>query len=197
MDTVRYVFALLWLVSFPVLLFWILLHPFVDFWRRMGRAATYTILLGAWVAAGVLLYAKRDFFLAVELGTHPALWGLTAAFYAASLAVEIPARRHLSTRTLVGVPELAEETGEEGLLQEGIYARMRHPRYVGAAFGYVASACFANYLFLWAALPLFLFLLHTVVLLEERELLDRFGPAYARYMERVPRYVPRRRSASV
>jgi protein-S-isoprenylcysteine O-methyltransferase Ste14 len=32
-----------------------------------------------------------------------------------------------------------------------------------------------------------------VVLLEERELLDRYGPEYAAYTRRVPRFVPRLR----
>ena len=37
-------------------------------------------------------------------------------------------------------------------------------------------------------------ILHLVVLLEERELLERFGDAYRDYAGRVPRYVPRLRS---
>jgi protein-S-isoprenylcysteine O-methyltransferase Ste14 len=35
-------------------------------------------------------------------------------------------------------------------------------------------------------------LLHLIVLLEERELPDRFGEAYVDYSRRVPRYWPRR-----
>ena len=36
-------------------------------------------------------------------------------------------------------------------------------------------------------------IVHAVVLLEERELRQRFGEAYGTYCEDVPRYVPRRR----
>jgi protein-S-isoprenylcysteine O-methyltransferase Ste14 len=93
--------------------------------------------------------------------------------------------------TLVGVPELRGASAPAALLTGGIYAKVRHPHYVGATFGYVASAFLANYLFLWAALPAFLLLLHTVVLLEERELEERFGDAWRDYAARVPRYVPR------
>jgi protein-S-isoprenylcysteine O-methyltransferase Ste14 len=35
--------------------------------------------------------------------------------------------------------------------------------------------------------------IHLVVILEERELVDRFGDAYRKYAARVPRYFPRRR----
>lgn len=191
MDGVRYVFALLWLVSLPILVFWIALHPFVAFWRRLGLAATYAVLVAGCVVLGALLFAARGPLLSVEFGTGPVMWLLTAGAYAASVAVETRARRHLRLGTLVGIPELRGDGRPGSLLTEGIYARVRHPRYVGATLGYLASAFLANYLFLYAALPLFLLLLHTVVLLEERELLDRFGDDYRSYMERVPRYLPR------
>ena len=191
LDQVRYVFALLWLVSFPVLLFWVALHPFVAFWRRMGLAATYTILGAGCIGLAVMLFSVRRPLLAVELGTGPLLWTLTAATYVASLAFETRARKLLRMSTLVGVPELRGASAPDALLTEGIYGKVRHPRYVGATLGYVASAFFANYLFLWIALPVFLLLLHTVVLLEERELEERFGAAWRDYAARVPRYVPR------
>ncbi|GMV07867.1 MAG: hypothetical protein AMXMBFR53_41420 [Gemmatimonadota bacterium] len=191
MDSVRYVFALIWLVAFPILLFWLALHPFVAFWRRMGVAATYATLVAGIVAGSALLYTLRGPLLSIEFGTGPVMWALTALAYAASIAVESQARKHLGIATLVGVPEVRGDARSETLLTQGIYARMRHPRYVGATLGYVASAFLANYLFLYAALPVFLFLVHTVVLLEERELLDRFGDDYRAYMDRVPRYLPR------
>ena len=194
LDQARYGFALLWLVAFPVLLFWIALHPFVAFWRRMGLAATYTILVAGCVTVGALLFTLRGPLLAVEFGTGPVLWALTALTYAASVAVEMQARRHLGMATLVGVPELKAAGAPGELLTQGIYGRVRHPRYAGATLGYVASAFLANYLFLWAALPAFLLLLHTVVLLEERELEDRFGDAWRAYAARVPRYLPRLRA---
>ena len=157
----------------------------------MGTAATYVILLAGVAGVAAVLFAFRRPLLAVEFGTGPALWVLAGAAYAASLAIETRARKHLRLTSLVGVPELRGDGAPQALLTDGIYARIRHPRYVGATLGYVASAFLANYLFLYAALPAFLLLLHTVVLLEERELLERFGEAYRAYMERVPRYLPR------
>ncbi|NJD20335.1 MAG: hypothetical protein FIA95_13785 [Gemmatimonadetes bacterium] len=191
LDQVRYVFALLWLMAFPILVVWLAIHPLVAFWRRMGVAATYVVVAAGCIAAGALLYTLRGPLLAVRFGTGPVLWALTALSYAGSVAVETRVRKHLSMATLVGVPELRGVRDPSALLTQGIYGTVRHPRYVGATLGYVASAFFANYLFLWAALPLFLLLLHTVVLLEEHELEERFGDAYRVYAARVPRYVPR------
>lgn len=190
LDQVRYAFALLWLLSFPILFLWIVVHPFIAFWRRMGVAATYAILLAGGGAASALLFAVRRPLLAVEFGTGPALWTLAAVTYVVSLAVETSTRKQLRARVLLGVAELRGEAGEDALLTEGIYGRIRHPRYVGATLGFVASAFLANYLLLWAALPLFLLLIHTVVLLEEAELERRFGEAWRVYAAQVPRYLP-------
>ena len=195
MDVARYLFAALWLVTFPVLLFWIGLHPFAAFWRRMGLAATYVILLAACVSVSVVLFRFRGPLLAVEYGTHPVLWALAAASYGLGVSIELRCRKHLKLSTLVGVPELRGAASEQNLLTGGIYGQMRHPRYVGATLGYLASAFFANYLFLYAALPVFLALLHVTVVLEERELEERFGEPYRAYKATVPRYLPRLRGA--
>lgn len=173
------------------MLFWIALHALVAFWRRMGMAATYVVLLSGVAGAGVILFTLRRPLLAVEFGTGPVLWALAALAWAGALAFETRARKHLRIATLVGVPELRGDAAPDALLTDGIYGRVRHPRYLGAALGYVASAFLANYLLLYAALPAFLLLLHTVVLLEEKELTERFGETYREYARRVPRYLPR------
>ena len=71
---------------------------------------------------------------------------------------------------------------------------MRHPRYVSAILGFAASALIANHLGPYLVLWLFVALIHAVVLLEERELHQRFGVEYERYSKRVSRYVPRLRA---
>ena len=191
MDVVRYLFALLWLVTLPVLIFWLALHPFVAFWRRMGLGATYVILLVACVTVSVVLFRFRGALLAVEYGAKPPLWVLAALSYGTAVFIEVRCRRHLTIGTLVGVPELRGSSQEDRLLTEGIYGTVRHPRYLGVVFGYIASALFANYLFLYAAFPVLLITLHLVVVLEEAELEERFGERYRAYRTAVPRYVPR------
>ena len=143
------------------------------------------------VSVSVVLFRFRGPLLAVEYGTHPTLWFLAAASYGLAVSIELRCRKHLSVSTLVGVPELRGAASEQALLTEGIYGQMRHPRYVGATLGYVASMFFANYLFLYAALPVLLLLIHIIVVLEERELVERFGDEYRTYKAKVPRYVPR------
>ena len=105
--------------------------------------------------------------------------------------IAIIRRKQLTNRILAGVPEL-EKDGGGVLLTEGIYGRVRHPRYVEVWVGTLAYAAFANYVGSWIVWLLTAPILHLVVLLEERELRDRFGAEYEAYEKRVPRYVPKR-----
>ena len=56
------------------------------------------------------------------------------------------------------------------------------------AFG---SALIANYLALYLIVALWLPGIYVIVLIEEKELRDRFGAAYDDYCRRVPRFIPR------
>jgi protein-S-isoprenylcysteine O-methyltransferase Ste14 len=49
-----------------------------------------------------------------------------------------------------------------------------------------------NYLALYVALPLSLAALYLIVILEEKELRNRFGSQYEKYCHSVPRFIPRR-----
>ena len=55
-------------------------------------------------------------------------------------------------------------------------------------------ALVANYLVVYVWTALSLPLLYLIVVFEEWELHRRFGPAYAEYCRRAPRFVPRRRA---
>ncbi len=194
METARYVFAFLTVGSVPFAVsYWYAIHPFVGFWRRRGPVLTYVAMatllainLGAaWVYRGPLF--------AVSYPTGPLHWGVAAALYLTALVIELQCRRHLKFATLAGLPELSPpDDGPGELLQEGIYARVRHPRYISVGFGVLAAAVFCNYLSLWIITILLFPALFGIVLFEERELVDRFGSAYIDYARRVPRFFPRR-----
>lgn len=193
LDDLRYGVALLMVMTLPSAVgFWYVVHPFIGFWRRLGPVRTYTILFAAMLAAGVAGYLVRAPLLAVDLGTGPPLWAAAAASYAAAAVIEVRCRRHLRLPILFGMPEL-RTTGDGGkLLCEGIYGRVRHPRYVGVVFATLAMAFFSNYLASWVIAAFVPPALFGVVHFEERELRARFGQAYDEYASRVPRFLPRR-----
>lgn len=195
MDTFRYVVAVIALVVYPAaVVFWFLVHPFVTWWRRAGVGATYVATLGGLAVLGTVLYRFRDACLDTEFGTHAPLLVAAALSYAAGGRIERQVRTQLSLRTLVGLPELRNE-GPDTLLQDGIFSRVRHPRYVGAWFGLAGTALVANYLAIYLLAAAYIPAIYLLTRLEERELVDRFGDAYRAYQRRVPRLVPGRRSA--
>jgi protein-S-isoprenylcysteine O-methyltransferase Ste14 len=61
--------------------------------------------------------------------------------------------------------------------------------------GTLAVAFFTNYLAVYVVAVLVAPALYLVVMLEEKELRDRFGQQHVEYCRRVPRFIPRRRAA--
>ena len=80
------------------------------------------------------------------------------------------------------------------LLKDGIYAKIRHPRYLEIVLGMIGWSLVINYSGIYWITAVSLAALYPVILLEERELVRRFGRAYEDYMTRVPRFVPRVRT---
>jgi len=190
MGTARYVIGVLMLVSVPISIgLWYAIHPFARAWRRVGPVWTYAILMVPSAAIGALLWAMRNVLLGRDLGTQPLLIALALPAAVAGAFVARARRKHLTQRILTGVPELSSR--DKGrLLTDGIYARVRNPRYLEFFLFVFAYVAFANYFGAWVLFLLCFPAIHLVVLLEERELRDRFGSEYEEYCRRVPRYVP-------
>jgi len=191
MDTARWFIAVMMIVWVPPAIgAWYLIHPFARFWRRMGTVASFCVIYSILIAAAVLLWHFSPVLVGRDLGLQPLLLVLAVPAAAAGAVIARRRRTHLNQRILVGVPEVSR--ADKGrLLCEGIYARTRNPRYlefVAFSFAYVA---FANYSGAWVLYALTFPALHLVVLLEERELRERFGAEYEEYCRRVPRYLPR------
>ena len=192
MDKLRYLLGILLLASYPpAILLWVAIHPFVSFWRRLGPVWTYVVLgipVAGYVAA---VWMARGFLLGTDLGTSAITLVLAAACFLAGGLLGRARRKHLSFAMLSGVPELSEQRYPGKLLTDGIYGRVRHPRYIEVVLVTFSYAFFANYLGMYLIVLLGLPLLYLVVVLEERELRERFGEAYEEYCQQVPRFVPR------
>lgn len=102
-------------------------------------------------------------------------------------------RRQLSTRALLGRPELTPNAYPGTLLTEGIYARVRHPRYLEVLLFCTAYALISNYLAAYAVLLFMALAIGALIPIEERELRARFGAPYDAYRRRVPAVMPRLR----
>ena len=193
-DSARYILAIVVIASFPPsLLLWLAIHPFAAFWRQVGPVWTY-VILGLPVAGyivGVWLFRKT--LLVLDLGTNVFTMILAGIAFGMAVLLKRSVVRQLRFARLAGIPELSKEKYPGKLLTEGIYSRVRNPRYIEVLLWVMAYALFANYLGAYIVVVLSLPLTYFVVRLEERELRERFGAAYEEYCRRVPRFVPKPR----
>jgi protein-S-isoprenylcysteine O-methyltransferase Ste14 len=192
MDTFRYVVALVILMSLvPAVLLWFLIHPFGAFWRRLGPSVTYFFLgvVAALMMAGV--YVARGTLMVGDLGTSYATLGLGLLAMGLGTLIALQRRKHLTFRILSGFPQVSAQDYPGTLLTQGIYGKIRHPRYVEVILWVFGYALISNYLSMYLAALLTVPGLLLIVAMEERELEERFGEEWRAYRDRVPRFIPR------
>lgn len=195
MDTARYVIGVLLVVALPPgILLWFAIHPFAGFWRQLGATWTYVALSPLIACLMFLAFVNRELVLGQDLGTHLWLLAPTAFCLAAGIVVARKRRREFSNRLVAGIPELSRDKEKSRLITSGIYSRIRHPRYVELLLFVSAYAFFANHVGVYVTAALSFPALYLVVLIEERELRQRFGAEYEEYCRRVPRFLPARGS---
>jgi protein-S-isoprenylcysteine O-methyltransferase Ste14 len=190
-DEIRYAVALLVLLTYPpALLLWVAIHPWARHWRRLGMAATYAILGLPMSVLVYGLFVLRKTLTGRDLGTSWFLVGAAVVCLATAGWIARQRFKHLTFQILAGKPELSAAAFPGRLLTEGIYARMRHPRYVEVTLWVLGYALFANHLGTYVLWLISLPTVHLVAVLEETELRQRFGAAYDAYARQVPRYLP-------
>lgn len=191
-DALRYGLAWLAVASLPAAVgYWYVLHPFVDFWRRVGKAGTFSALALLFALNVGAAWWWRDALLPPSARPPLPFVIVGAILYLAAAGLQTLIRRQLNLSVLAGSPELDADGAGGKLLDQGLYAHMRHPRYVTVMLGMLGAAFLVDYPAVWWLVALLGPGLYGVVLLEERELRRRFGARYVEYARRVPRFVPR------
>ena len=188
MKALDWVAAAALFLQLPIPVFWLILHPLVGFWRRHLRAAYLIAGLSAWGGGVIFLITFHASFFASE---RAPVWAIAAglSLIAADAYFLYRVERELGGARLVGKAEL---TGSGELATQGLYARVRHPRYAGMMLSVLGACLIAGTLRLWEVAAVWWVLVLAAVSLEERELRARFGAAYDAYSKRVPRFLPLR-----
>ena len=177
------------MVSVPIPIIWFVIHPFIDFWRKHPQ--WYKVVAFCWVVSIVFFFSIRAWVwsLQVQLRFLPVVGGVVAIALAVWLDVQ---RAKVFSRTqLIGLPEVVRDNHKSVLVTEGIYGRLRHPRYVSYLFFSWGMALMTRFVSVYFAAVYLTVGLYVVMILEERELKERFGKAYEVYMKKVPRWWPR------
>jgi protein-S-isoprenylcysteine O-methyltransferase Ste14 len=185
-------FLALWfaILFFPVPIYWLVIHPAIHFWRRFGNRS-FWVALPLWVLSGIVLVLLRHRIFTARIGQNAMTWILGLSLLLVGVWISRLVHHELGLRRLLGLPEISPDRYAGGVVQSGIYAHVRHPRYLGLMLVFLGLAL------LTAAVGFFLLAIVTVLLyyivapLEERELRQQYGSQYEAYARTVPRFVPR------
>ena len=184
-KAVRFIAIAMLAFEIPVPIYWLTLHSWVSFWRRHIRAAFAVVVLAAWgIVDGLLYHFRRELF-----RPHGMFWlaPVGMALIAFDVFTLCTSEAVLGGRRIVGHSELA---GSRELIARGLYAHVRHPRYLGMMSGVLGASLIIALARLWAVSIPWLVLALLTIRAEERELHTRLGPVYAAYAERVPALLP-------
>lgn len=192
MDRVRHIAGLMVILTIPLALaYWSVVHPFIRFWRRLGLAMSYTVLTMILIAVLFVCYRFRWQLIGMDYGLNWLLIAVGLMCFIVGTIIGQEMKKQFTVAKLLGVPEIKGDTSPQELVIKGIYSRIRHPRYASVLLGLIGLSLIANYLGAYIATVLFVPGLYAIILLEERELVERFGDAYREYCKRVPRFMPR------
>jgi protein-S-isoprenylcysteine O-methyltransferase Ste14 len=180
------------ILFFPAPFFWLIIHPGIHFWRRFGNRS-FWIALPVWLVSGVALVLLRQAIFAERIGPSALTAIVGAALVAVALGIGRHVHRDFGLRRLGGLPEVSPGRYPGGIVNSGVYARVRHPRYVEYMLTFVGLGLLtgAKRIFLLAIITILMYLI--VAPLEERELREHYGREYEAYARAVPRFLPRLR----
>jgi len=182
----RCVAAIVLFLQLPIPLYWFVVHPQVNFWRQHHKAAYIMGLLLSWPPVTVAMIVWRRSLFRNEIPpTSQIIAGLALVVIEGWMFWRV--KRDLGGARLVGKTELS---GSGEVARSGIYARIRHPRYVGSFLAIIGACLLVGTRNLWIVAGIWVVLTLIAISFEERELRTRFGTAYQDYCAQVPRFFP-------
>ena len=170
---------------------WTIIHPFIRFWRKLGPAWTYSIMVPVVIAVTVGAYWVRDSVILGDCGANTFGIAVGIVLMLLNWWMFIALKKQLPWTTMMGLPELSPKDHPQPLIFQGIYARIRHPRYAQVLLSFLSVACIVNYLSVYALFIVSVPLFYLIAWLEERELMDRYGLEYEAYKKRTAMMLPK------
>ncbi|HKQ87533.1 MAG TPA: isoprenylcysteine carboxylmethyltransferase family protein [Candidatus Acidoferrales bacterium] len=187
MTFVDWIAAVVLFLQLPIPLYWFVLHPAKNFWSTRRKLVYIAALALSWLPITVLLFVYHGELLRRD---RLSIWQFVLGIMLIGLEVWMfwRVKRDLGAARLIGATELA---GGGQIEENGIYSRIRHPRYIGSFLALIGACLLAATPSMWIVAGIWTILTSIVIAMEERELRGRFGESYEEYCRRVPRFIPR------
>ncbi len=176
-------------------------YPLLERWRawlrpRGARAWYLAEVGGLWIGTSVILAVFAPWWLRWGWGSVPAMQAVGTVLLALSVGIGVWALWKMGwARILFAAAMFPPGAGEESIPQrlvvKGPYRHVRNPLYVTDVGVMLGAALITGRWFVLVVLAAYLLQLGMQIHFEERELKERFGEPYARYLRLVPRFLPR------
>ena len=191
LNTIRLVLAVLLLATGPpAVTYWFIIHPWAHSWRRRGVRTTYFIVTPPLIVLAVALFRWHEPLLGRDLDFSWPATSIGVVLLIVSGGIKSACSKVMPIRVVVGLPEVSA-TQKGRVITEGVFSRVRHPRYLSVITGVAGAAAIANYVGIYVLIGVMIAAIYPLTVLEERELVRRFGQEYEEYRARVPRLIPK------
>src|SRR5579863_2032038 len=163
MRVLEWLAGIVLFLQLPIPLYWVVMHPLMRFWRARPHGAAFLAgVIFAWPPVTVcLVWFRSELF----RSSAPPIALILAGF--ALIAFEgwifWRVKRDLGGARLVGKTELS---GGGEIARNGIYARIRHPRYAGSFLAIAGACLIAGTRTAWMAAMAWALLMLVAILLE-------------------------------
>jgi protein-S-isoprenylcysteine O-methyltransferase Ste14 len=181
----------------------LLIYPFLQRWRQWlhpyGVRAWYVVEIGLiWISSAIVFALLSPWWLTWRWNGPQILQLVGGVLLMVAVGVSTWAAGQMGWARLLLAGALFPPRGgaeeqhvPQVLVVQGPYRYVRNPLYVTDMMIILGAALLTENLALLLLLVIYVVQLTLQLPLEERELRERFGEAYLRYCERVPRLLPR------
>jgi len=155
----------------------------------MSFSIRYKIMKGLSTYRGffyIPLFGMMAIFFHHETKYHSILWSAGIALMLIGASIRLWGTKHIGRR----MPWMKKK-GKQ-LVRTGPYAMVRNPLYIGNIIIATGLSLLSELIWFAPLVILYFFILyHLVVLYEEEKLSERWGEDFRRYLEEVPRWIPK------
>jgi protein-S-isoprenylcysteine O-methyltransferase Ste14 len=184
------ILALVTIMLWPVIpLYWIPVHAAPDFFRRLGKF-TFLIVFLVWAVVACVIYRNREFIMVRRTQIPVLISGAGWVLLSAGTLLHIWTAALLTFPGIAGIKEVMEPQ-KSNLADKGPFAVVRHPTYLAHTMMFLGIFLVTGVTAVGIqTLADFIIVNAVIIPLEEKELLQRLGEPYRKYMTIVPRMLP-------
>ena len=179
-----------WAFILPLNIIRVTGHLFIRFFRRFG-IFSFLLYIVLCLACAFLIFLNSNLFLQGKMfKNNITISAIGIIFLCLGLFLHVLGFKTLGIKAVFGIPEILSKKEKGILIINGPFLLVRHPLYLGQLFLIIGLLLLTFELSLFLLLAIVIIFVWPVTILEEKELIERFGQAYIDYQKRVPRILP-------